>query len=57
MILVATSAAQSAKEKTFFFLNYEGSRQRIGITGSGTVPSALERSEVEVDFSATHCRF
>jgi hypothetical protein len=36
------------KKKTFFFLNYEGSRQRIGITGSGTVPSALERSEVEV---------
>jgi len=35
------------KEKTFFFLNYEGSRQRIGITGSGTVPSALERSEIE----------
>jgi Carboxypeptidase regulatory-like domain/TonB dependent receptor len=35
------------KEKTFFFLNYEGSRQRIGITGSGTVPSALERSDVE----------
>jgi hypothetical protein len=35
------------KENTFFFLNYEGSRQRIGITGSGTVPSALERSEVE----------
>jgi hypothetical protein len=34
------------KDKTFFFLNYEGSRQRIGITGSGTVPSALERSEV-----------
>jgi hypothetical protein len=35
------------KDKTFFFLNYEGSRQRIGITGSGTVPSALERSDVE----------
>jgi Carboxypeptidase regulatory-like domain/TonB dependent receptor len=35
------------KEKTFFFLNYEGSRQRIGITGSGTVPSAFERSEVQ----------
>ena len=35
------------KKKTFFFLNNEGSRQRIGITGSGTVPSALERSEVE----------
>jgi hypothetical protein len=37
------------KEKTFFFLNYEGSRQRIGITGSGTVPSKLERSEVEAN--------
>ncbi|HXA57306.1 MAG TPA: TonB-dependent receptor [Candidatus Acidoferrum sp.] len=35
------------KKKTFFFLNYEGSRQRIAITGSGTVPSALERGEVE----------
>ena len=35
------------KENTFFFLNYEGSRQRIGITGSGTVPSAFERSAVE----------
>ena len=34
------------KQKTFFFLNYEGSRQRIGITGSGTVPSALERTDV-----------
>jgi hypothetical protein len=31
--------------KTFFFVNYEGSRQRIGITGSGTVPSDLMRSE------------
>ena len=27
------------KDKTFYFVNYEGSRQRIGITGSGTVPS------------------
>jgi len=35
------------KENTFFFLNYEGSRQRIGITGSGTVPSAFERSAVD----------
>ena len=34
------------KNKTFFFLNYEGSRQRVGITGSGTVPSDLARSEV-----------
>ncbi len=29
------------KDKTFFFANYEGSRQRIGISGAGTVPSAL----------------
>lgn len=34
------------KNKSFFFINYEGSRQRIGITGSGTVPSAFERSQV-----------
>ncbi len=27
------------KDKTFFFANYEGSRQRVGIVGSGTVPS------------------
>jgi Carboxypeptidase regulatory-like domain len=31
---------------TFFFANYEGSRQRIGITGSGTTPSALLRQSV-----------
>lgn len=34
------------KNATFFFLNYEGSRQRIGITGSGTVPSDQLRSQV-----------
>ena len=34
------------KDKTFFFVNYEGSRQRIGISGAGTVPSALLRQEV-----------
>ncbi len=34
------------KDKTFYFANYEGSRQLIGITGSGTVPSALMRIEV-----------
>jgi hypothetical protein len=34
------------KNKTFFFVNYEGSRQRIGITGSGTVPSEALREEV-----------
>jgi len=34
------------KDKTFYFANYEGSRQLIGITGSGSVPSALMRTEV-----------
>jgi hypothetical protein len=34
------------QNSTFFFLNYEGSRQRIGITGSGTVPSNQLRSDV-----------
>ncbi len=34
------------KDKTFYFVNYEGSRQRVGITGSGSVPSALLRSQV-----------
>ncbi len=32
------------ESRTFFFLNYEGSRQRIGIVGTGTVPSVLMRS-------------
>jgi carboxypeptidase family protein/TonB-dependent receptor-like protein len=27
------------KDKTFYFVNYEGSRQRVGITGTGRVPS------------------
>jgi Carboxypeptidase regulatory-like domain/TonB dependent receptor len=34
------------KNSTFVFLNYEGSRQRIGITGSGTVPSDALRAQV-----------
>lgn len=34
------------KNKTFFFVNYEGSRQRVGITGSGTVPSDYTRQQV-----------
>ena len=34
------------KNRTFFFANWEASRQRIGITGSGTVPSAMLRGEV-----------
>ena len=33
-------------DKTFYFSSYEGSRQRVGITGSGTVPSDLLRSQV-----------
>jgi outer membrane receptor protein involved in Fe transport len=35
------------KDKTFFFINYEGSRQRIGIVGTGTVPSPLLLSQVQ----------
>jgi hypothetical protein len=34
------------KDKTFFFANYEGSRQRVGISGSGTVPSAALQQQV-----------
>ncbi|MEO0249635.1 MAG: TonB-dependent receptor, partial [candidate division WOR-3 bacterium] len=34
------------KNKTFYFMNYEGSRQRIGITGTGTVPSQALRQRV-----------
>jgi Carboxypeptidase regulatory-like domain len=34
------------KNKTFFFANYEGSRQRVGITGTGTVPSVALRAQV-----------
>ena len=34
------------KDKTFFFANYEGSRQRIGITGSGTTLSSSLRQAV-----------
>jgi len=34
------------KDKTFFFANFEGSRQRLGIIGSGTVPSPQVRADV-----------
>lgn len=34
------------KDKTFYFVNYEGSRQRVGITGTGTVPSEELRQQV-----------
>ncbi len=33
------------KDKTFYFVNYEGSRQRVGITGTGTVPSEELRQQ------------
>ncbi|MBO0725795.1 MAG: TonB-dependent receptor [Blastocatellia bacterium] len=33
------------KDKTFYFVNYEGSRQRVGITGTGTVPSEDLRNQ------------
>jgi len=29
-----------ARDRTFFFFNYEGSRQDVGLTGRGTVPTA-----------------
>jgi hypothetical protein len=34
------------RDRTFFFANYEGSRQHIGVTGSGTTPSPLLRGQV-----------
>jgi hypothetical protein len=34
------------KNKTFYFVNYEGSRQRIGISGAGTVPSESLRTQI-----------
>jgi hypothetical protein len=34
------------KDSTFFFVNYEGSRQRIGVIGSGTVPSDSLRQQI-----------
>lgn len=33
------------RDRTFFFTNYEGSRQRLGARGTGTVPSALLRQQ------------
>lgn len=34
------------RNRDFFFLNYEGSRQIVGITGTGTTPSAVLRQRV-----------
>ncbi|MBS1833015.1 MAG: TonB-dependent receptor [Acidobacteria bacterium] len=39
-------AGAIVKNKVFYMLAYEGSRQGVGITGSQTVPSALLRSQV-----------
>ncbi|BDC48685.1 hypothetical protein F183_A10010 [Bryobacterales bacterium F-183] len=39
-------AGAFVKNKLFYMLSYEGSRQGVGITGSGTVPSALMRQQV-----------
>jgi Carboxypeptidase regulatory-like domain/TonB dependent receptor len=33
------------RDKSFYFVNYEGSRQGIGVTGSGTTLSNLARTE------------
>lgn len=33
------------RDRTFFFTNYEGSRQRLGARGTGTVPSAQMRQQ------------
>lgn len=38
-------AGPIVKNRVFYMLAYEGSRQGVGITGSGTVPSALMRSQ------------
>jgi outer membrane receptor protein involved in Fe transport len=34
------------KNRTFYFGSYEGSRQRLGVTASGTVPSEALRAQV-----------
>lgn len=43
----ANIAGPIRHDKTFYFVNYEGSRQLVGITANGTVPSALLISEVQ----------
>jgi len=37
--------APISQNRTFYFVNYEGSREVVGITGSGTVPSLLTDQE------------
>jgi len=43
----ANIAGPIRHDKTFYFVNYEGSRQLVGITANGTVPSALLIAEVK----------
>ncbi len=43
----ANIAGPIRRDKTFYFVNYEGSRQLVGITANGTVPSPLAISEVQ----------
>lgn len=43
----ANIAGPIRHDRTFYFVNYEGSRQLVGITANGTVPSALLISEVQ----------
>jgi hypothetical protein len=43
----ANIAGPIRHDKIFYFVNYEGSRQLVGITANGTVPSALLISEVQ----------
>ncbi len=41
----ANIAGPIHRDKTFYFVNYEGSRQLVGITANGTVPSASVLSQ------------
>src|SRR5262249_50867722 len=42
----ANLAGPVRRDRTFFFLNYEGSRQRIDAVASGTVPSKVLREQI-----------
>ena len=42
----ARSAARSSKDRTFFFVDYQGQRQAIGRTVISTVPTLLQRQGI-----------